>query len=106
MSDDGRAVIESFESRLSFRELLDREQWDLRKRLANSIMTTFLWINGVVLALIIGIYITDCIFLSRGTITSGERVIETKVIMSVIGATTIQLGAIAISLSRWLFPKA
>ena len=105
MSDDGRAVIESLESQLSFKEHLDREQWILRKKLASSIMSTFLWINGTVLLLIVGMYVADCIFLSNGVIKSSERVIGANVIMSIVGATTIQLGAIAASLSRWLFPK-
>ena len=105
MNDDGRAVVKTFESELSFREHLDLQEWDLRKNLAKSIMNTFLWINGVVLILVIAIYIVDSMFLANKIIQSNERIIETKVIVSIIAATTIQLGAITVSLSRWLFPK-
>jgi hypothetical protein len=105
MSDEGQNIVLKLEAGLSFRENLDLQEWTLRKTIATTVMTTFLWVNCIVLALIIGMYVVDTVFIANGKIQHNDRIIETKVIMSIIGATTIQLGAIAFALSQWLFPK-
>jgi hypothetical protein len=37
-------------------------------------------------------------------ITAGERIITEKVIMALLGATTVQVGAVAALIARYLFP--
>jgi spore maturation protein SpmA len=105
MTNNAQNIVSNIEKDLSFREHLDLQEWNLRRNLATTIMNTFLTINGTVLALVIIMYISDTVFLAKGIIQSSDRIIETKVIISIIGATTIQLGAIALALSQWLFPK-
>lgn len=70
---------------------------------------------GFVLAVIVGDVITlgalawlghlDQINIEHKLISPGERVITEHVIMSLLGATTVQVGAIAAIIARYLFPR-
>jgi hypothetical protein len=84
---------------------LDLQESELRRVIASNIITTFCWINGAVFLFILLVFISDAYFIAKGILPSSDRSIDSKVIISMIGATTIQLGAIAFSLSQWLFPK-
>ena len=103
--DDGKQVVATLESQLSFREKIDLRESELRQRIASDIMRTFLWINSAVFLFIVFGFISDIIFIARGLLPNDSRIIDAKVIISIVGATTIQLGAISFSLSQWLFPK-
>jgi hypothetical protein len=37
-------------------------------------------------------------------IAPGDRIISAQVIMALLGATTVQVGAIAVLIARYLFP--
>ena len=37
-------------------------------------------------------------------IAAGDRIISAQVIMTLLGATTVQVGAIAVVIARYLFP--
>jgi len=69
----------------------------LRENLANRLTRLFVGSNTVVLVLIIVLFVSD---LCRGT-----DIIDTKVVMTLIGATTVQLGTMMVSMSAYLFPK-
>ena len=42
--------------------------------------------------------------IEHSLIKSGERIITPQVIMALLGATTVQVGAITVIISRYLFP--
>jgi hypothetical protein len=49
--------------------------------------------------------ILDEINIARHLIAPGDRIIGSQVIMSLLGATTVQVGAIAALIARHLFPS-
>jgi hypothetical protein len=103
--DDGKEVVAKLESQLSFRESLDLKESELRREIASKVMSTFLTINGAVFLFVLLVFIADVFLIAKGRLSSADRSVDAKVIISIVGATTIQLGAIAFSLSQWLFPK-
>jgi hypothetical protein len=42
---------------------------------------------------------------NTGLVKSTERIIDSKVVMSLVGATTVQMGAILVTIASYLFPK-
>lgn len=46
----------------------------------------------------------DLALLRQTLIKPDERLVTTEVVMTVIGATTVQLGAIMYTIARYLFP--
>ena len=77
----------------------------LRNELARKIIRTFVAVNSAVLLLIIAFGVSDTILVVHKFVGPNERLITTQILLAIIGATTVQLGAIAITLSNWLFPK-
>jgi hypothetical protein len=104
-TDEGKKVVATFESQLSFRETLDLRESDLRQAIASNVVSTFLWINGAVFLFVIIVFIADSVLIVTGLLPSSDRIIDGRVIISINVATTIQLGAVAFSLSQWLFPR-
>jgi hypothetical protein len=78
---------------------------DLREWMANRVIPAFLWANGLTLAAIGILVILDEINIARHLIAPGDRIIGSQVIMSLLGATTVQVGAIAALIARHLFPS-
>jgi hypothetical protein len=103
---------ENVESRLSFRETADFEESEIRKEseirteIPSNMMTAFLWINGAVFLFIFVVFITDCVFVIAGLMPSSDRIVDAKVIVAMMGAATVQLGAIAFGWRQWLVPAA
>jgi hypothetical protein len=48
--------------------------------------------------------VLDEINIATHLIAPGDRIITEKVIMALLGATTVQVGAIAAIIARYLFP--
>jgi hypothetical protein len=77
---------------------------DLREWMADRVVPAFLWANGLTLAAIGLLVVLDEINIGLHLIAPGERIIGGQVIMSLLGATTVQVGAIAYLIARHLFP--
>ena len=105
MSDIGRATVTEAAANITVRERLDIEEWELRKTITTSIMNRFVTVNVSVLIIIAIIYIIDLFYIFHKVITPADRVITSNIIIAIIGATTVQFGAIAFAISQWLFPK-
>lgn len=84
---------------------IEQEEWFLRKEITQKVILSFIIVNVAVLLLISAIFIVDTVLISKGIIKSAERLVTEKIIMTVIGATTVQFGAIAVSVSTWLFKR-
>jgi hypothetical protein len=107
-----KEMDENVESRLSFRETADFEESEIRKEseirteIPSNMMTAFLWINGAVFLFIFVVFITDCVFVIAGLMPSSDRIVDAKVIVAMMGAATVQLGAIAFGWRQWRVPAA
>ncbi len=83
----------------------EKEEFRLKKDFALQIMRVFLWANGVVLILIAVSLVADWYFLGCGLIEPEERLVSENVLMTLLGATTVQVGAIVVTITNHLFPK-
>lgn len=80
-----------------------QEETAIRKYAANRALTVFIVCNFVVLlAVIFGAYV-DYVFISEKVLMPDQRLISEKVILTIIGATTVQLGAVIWAIYRYLF---
>jgi hypothetical protein len=70
----------------------------------HQIVWTFIGGNLVTLAALGALAWLDQTNIERGLIMSGDRIVTPQVIMTLLGATTVQVGAIAINIARYLFP--
>ena len=86
------------------RERIALETHRLRIGVAAATLLTFCGVNAFVLY---GVYLAltfDFMMLSAHT-EPYERFVNTTVISSILGATTIQLGAIMFAIAKFLFPS-
>jgi hypothetical protein len=81
----------------------DEEHWELRKKFVSQILTIFVRANLVVLACVgIGIAI-DIWNATSGAQYFEHRIFDKEVLLGLIAAITVQLGAISLVISNWLF---
>jgi hypothetical protein len=88
----------------TFEDELRKRDADLRDWMAKVVIPAFLWANGLTLgavALLVGL---DELNIAWDWIAAGDRIISAQVIMALLGATTVQVGAIAVVIARYLFP--
>jgi len=64
----------------------------------------FLGMNGGIYLLVLAAAIADGWFLHTGAIKAAERLVDTKLLMTLVGATAVQLGAAYVVIVRYLFP--
>ena len=77
---------------------------DIRKQFARNVMALFAVANFFVLVGLGVVFWQDCAQLAAGRIKPGERIIDGQVVMAVLGATTVQLGAVIYTITRAIFP--
>lgn len=85
-----------------------REIWDIRLRavFGFGLIVLFFLLNIAVLWMVYRLMETDRELLEAGTVESGDRVVSSKVLISLIGATVVQVGAAAVAITRYLFPSS
>jgi hypothetical protein len=76
----------------------------LRQDVAATIVRTFIKVNGVVLAIVAVTFASDCALLFLGKIAPADRIVSTNLLIALISATTVQLGSIALSMGKYVFP--
>ena len=79
-------------------------EFELRKETAKRILQIFGAVNVAVLIGLAFAFGFDVSLLRGGVITPADRLITGEVIMALLGATTVQLGAIMYTIARYLFP--
>jgi hypothetical protein len=77
---------------------------NLRQSMARGILGTFIGANLVTLAGLSYLAWLDQSNLASKLIAPGERIVSGQVIMALLGATTVQVGAIMVIIARYLFP--
>ncbi|MGI9168765.1 MAG: hypothetical protein ACR2FH_01125 [Caulobacteraceae bacterium] len=93
--------IRDFESAADRVALGDLE---IRRAFARNIVWLFVAANLFVFAGLGLIFWRDCVQLADRQIGPGDRIIDGKVIMALLGATTVQLGAAVYTIARAIFP--
>jgi hypothetical protein len=77
----------------------------MRQWMARFIVWTLITTNGVTL-IVLGILVClDQHNIAQSLIAPGDRIITNQVIMTLLGATTVQVGVIAAIIARYLFPS-
>lgn len=74
-----------------------------REIISKKITNTFLFLNILIYILVSAMYSFDVylVLIDKKPLA----IIDTKTVMALIGATTVQLGALMISMGKWLFPN-
>ena len=81
--------------------LQDAEQ---RKAITGRMLQTFIAANTVTLAGVALLVVLDEINLWSKLAPAGDRIITQQVIIGLLAATTVQVGAITVIIARYLFP--
>jgi len=76
---------------------------DIRRRVAVWIMWLFGAVNVITMLFIFVLFCFDQSDLSAKELGPGDRIVNAEVLMSLLGATTVQLGTIALIMARYLF---
>jgi len=88
---------------LSVGEQVQLSDAQVRRQLSTWIMGLFGVVNIFTLALIVWLACADQSELAAKIIPAGDRVIDAQVIVSLLGASTVQLGSIAVIMVRLVF---
>lgn len=93
---------------LSVDDQIKQREADLREWMANRIVPAFLRANGLTLAALGLLWFADEVNIVLSIVfhvtTPVSRVITSGVVMTLLGATTVQVGAVAAVIARYLFP--
>lgn len=77
---------------------------EIRRNFANRVMLLFAIANVSVLIGLSFVFWQDIAQLTAGRIRPADRIIDGRVIMALLGATTIQLGTVIYTITRAIFP--
>ncbi len=90
---------------LSIGEKIALNDARVRTHVSYAVAGAFVLANMLTLAGVAYIFREDNRNIVAKLITPSERVITSPVVMTIIGATTIQLGALALAMGKYLYPK-
>ncbi len=77
----------------------------IRKSFAANIIWLFAGVNVIVLIGVGLIFNVDCQQLATRQIAPGQRIISSHVVMALIGATTVQLGTVVLTIAQAIFSR-
>jgi hypothetical protein len=91
--------------------VLERIVWrdaGVRKLVALAVVATFVLANGTILVGVWLIFQAEMAALTAKVYTAHERIITAELPMTLVGATTVQLGALTILMGKYVFlvPKS
>jgi hypothetical protein len=89
---------------LSVADRIALQDAELRQWMTNRMVRTFIWANSVTLAGLAILVALDEINIAFRLISPEGRIVTYQVLMALLGATTVQIGAIAAIIARYLFP--
>jgi hypothetical protein len=79
---------------------------NLRTKMTEGLLHLFIKVNAYVL-LVVGLAVAiDTWLIAEGLIKAEQRLVNAEVVMTLIGAATVQLGSVIFTISAYLFPKA
>ena len=77
----------------------------VRSNVSYAIIAAFLIVNLATLAGLYLIYTSDAAELQAKPVAPEQRIIKTQVVIALLGATTVQLGSMAVIMAKYLFPR-
>ena len=77
---------------------------EIRQRFARTVTWLFIATNLIVLSFVGYLVWQDGVQLLAGKITADTRIVDAKVVMTLLGATTVQLGTVIYTIARSIFP--
>lgn len=77
---------------------------EIRRRFADRVMWLFAGSNIFVLAGLAWVFHQDSVQLAAKLVLPAQRVIDGKVVMALLGATTVQLGTVVLTITKAVFP--
>jgi len=89
---------------LSVDDRIKLDDQRLRKWMAIGFVATFIVGDILTLGALAGLCWSDQANIERTLISPSDRIIDRHVIMTLLGATTVQVGTIAAIIVRYLFP--
>ncbi len=95
--DQEVARVESVADRIALGDLA------IRERFTNTVLWLFVATNAFVLTALGILYWQDVTQLSAGLIAPADRIIDARVVITLLGATTVQLGAVIYTMVRAIF---
>lgn len=102
-------VLDYSSTPLQTQFFIARNNMEMRKGFLERVTRLFIWTNASVVFLIGLALAIDVYLISHGYLNPKEgdqRLVGEKVLLALIGATTVQLGGIAYMISSYLFPKS
>jgi hypothetical protein len=85
--------------------LLRRHDALLRRWVAQRIMKVFVTANIVTLVAFVALVALDQGDIQTKVFAPADRLVSSQVFMALLGATTVQVGTIAVIMARYLFPS-
>lgn len=106
MGDAGKGPVslDHIAESISVAERIALTDARVRAHVSYAIASAFVLANVLTLAGVAYMFHVDSLSLAAKVINAQERVITPPVVMSIIGATTVQLGALAFTMGKYLFP--
>jgi len=88
---------------LSIAERIALADAHVRRRIAYSIMGLFAAVNLATLVFVYLLFCADQADLAQKLIGPGDRIVNASVVMTLLGATTVQLGSAMLIMARFVF---
>ncbi len=103
-----RSLEQDQGSSLTVADRIARSDARLRIWVAIAVVVTFLCVNGAVLLGIWFAFQHDIAMLaiSNGSFLAKDRLVTTELLMTLVGATTVQLGGLIVLIGKYIFPAA
>ena len=104
--DDRSLGVYSAAEGISVQDKIALDEARTRKWVAIAIVTAFIFVNGAVLWGIWQVFLTDIDLLTRSgsAFKASDRIVTTNLLISLVSATTVQLGALIVLIGKYLFP--
>ena len=98
--------LTAFEGSVSVAEQIALTDAKVRQHVSYAIAGAFVVANVLTLAGVAYVFHEDNANVIVHAMTAQDRVITPGVVMAIVGATTVQLGALAFTMGRYLYPGA
>ena len=100
----GLVPLSTYEGPASVAESIALTDARVRAHISYAIAGAFVLANVLTLAGVAYIFHEDNANIVAGLMAKADRVITPRVVMTIIGATTVQLGALAFTMGKYLYP--
>lgn len=77
----------------------------IRQRFARDVMLLFFATNIFVMVGLGWLAVNEAAAIADKTLAAADRIVDAKVVMTLLGATTVQLGTVIFTIARAIFPS-